>query len=75
MIEIFRRSLAGYRYGLASVALGLFLISVMIVYMFDAFGGLEAFEDLFDLLTEGLKALFRAQGGFAASAEGGSKWA
>ena len=70
MIEVYRQSMAGLRMGLAAVSLGLFAISLMIVYTFEAFGGLEAFEEVFELLPEGFKALFRAQGGFAPNAEG-----
>ena len=70
MIEVLRQSLVGYRTGLVSVSLGLFTISVIIVYTFEAFGGLEGIEDVFELLPEALKALLRAQGGFATSADG-----
>ena len=70
MVEVFLRSIAGHRVGIGVVSLGLFLISLVIVYTFDAFGGMEAFEGLFESLPESLKALFRAQGGFAANANG-----
>ena len=70
MAEVFLRSIAGHRVGIGVVSLGLFLISLVIVYTFDAFGGMEAFESLFESLPESLKALFRAQGGFAANANG-----
>ena len=70
MIEVFRQSLIGYRVGLAAASLGLFAVSLMIVYTFEAFGGAEVFEEMFELLPEGIRALLRAQGGFAPNAEG-----
>ena len=70
MIEVFRQSLNGYRVGLAAVSLGLFAISLIIVYTFEAFGGAAAFEEVFELLPDGIKALIRVQGGFAPNAEG-----
>jgi ABC-type transport system involved in multi-copper enzyme maturation permease subunit len=70
MIEVFIRSVLGYRTGMAAVSIGLFLISLVIVYTFDAFGGIDAFADLFESLPESMRALFRAQGGFAPNANG-----
>jgi putative exporter of polyketide antibiotics len=70
MTEVFIHSVLGYRTGMAAVSIGLFLISLVIVYMFDAFGGIDAFADLFESLPESMRALFRAQGGFAPNANG-----
>lgn len=70
MVELFRRSLAGQRIGLGAAAFGLFVISMIIVYTFEALGGVEAIEAFFELLPESIKALLRAQGGIATDAEG-----
>lgn len=52
------------------LAIGLFVVSMIIVYTFESFGGLETFGDLFELLPEPITALFRVQGGFGATATG-----
>jgi ABC-2 type transport system permease protein len=69
MIELFRRSMAGQRVGLASVALALFGLSLILAISFEAIGGGEAVETFFDLLPDALKALLGAQGGIPTSAE------
>lgn len=70
MIELFRRTMIGQRTGLGAVSLGLFGISVIIVYTFKALGGAAVISDFFELLPEGMKAILHAQGGFATDAEG-----
>ena len=69
MIELFRRSMAGQRIGLGSVALALFGLSLILAISFEAIGGGEAVEIFFDLLPDALKALLGAQGGIPTSAE------
>ena len=56
----FRRSLVG----LTAVSVGLFLISVLIIYTIEAFGGIAEFQRLFELMPDSILALFHAQGGF-----------
>ena len=67
MGSVFLETMRGHRVGLASVSLGLFVMSLIIVYTFDALGGLEAFEDLYESLPDAFAAMFRAQGGFGAT--------
>jgi len=61
--------MAGQRVGLASVALALFGLSLILAISFEAIGGGEAVETFFDLLPDALKALLGAQGGIPTSAE------
>lgn len=70
MGSIFAETLRGYRTGLAALSAGLFAVSLVIVYTFDAFGGVEVFEEMLELLPEPVAAMFRAQAGFGASATG-----
>ena len=67
MGSVFLETMRGHRVGLASVSLGLFVMSLIIVYTFDALGGLEAFEDLYESLPDAFAAMFRAQGGFGST--------
>ncbi|MDE2838586.1 MAG: ABC transporter permease subunit [Chloroflexota bacterium] len=67
MVSVFAHTLRSHRTGLFAVSVGLFLMSLIIVYTFDAFGGLEAFADLFESLPAPMTAMFRAQGGFGTS--------
>ena len=39
MISVFRHTLRGYRTALALVGLGVFGLTLLIVYIFEAFGG------------------------------------
>lgn len=64
MCSIFTYTLRSHRIGLLAVSAGLFLMSLIIVYTFDAFGGLDALGDLFESLPAPMAAMFRAQGGF-----------
>ena len=68
MLSVLRQTARVYRTGLIAVAAGLFAVSMVIVYTFEALGGLEAFAELYELLPAPIAALFRAQGGFGASA-------
>ena len=70
MGSVFVETLRGYRIGLAALSAGLFAVSLVIVYTFDAFGGVEVFEEMLDLLPEAVVAMFRAQAGFGATATG-----
>jgi ABC-type transport system involved in multi-copper enzyme maturation permease subunit len=70
MLELFRRTMIGQRIGLGAVALGLFAISIIIVYTFKALGGTAVIDEFFELLPAGMKAILHAQGGFATDAEG-----
>ena len=70
MLSVFRNTLWGYRMGLTLTTLGLFGISLLIVYTFEGFGGKEAAEQIEQLFPDSLKALFKAQGGFASDATG-----
>ncbi len=70
MRSVFGQTLRAYRTGLLAVTASLFAVSMIIVYTFEAFGGLEAFADLFELLPTPIAALFRAQGGIGATATG-----
>ncbi len=70
MLSVFRQSLFGYRTGIGLVSFGLFAISLLIVYTFDAFGGIEGFKELLEAVPESMKALLKASGGFATSADG-----
>ena len=70
MLSVFRQTLGGYRASLIEVSLGLFGISVLLVYTLDAFGGIEAFGDLLELIPESLRAMLKAQGGFATDSTG-----
>jgi ABC-type transport system involved in multi-copper enzyme maturation permease subunit len=70
MLSVFLNTLWGYRTGLILTTLGLFGISLLIVYTFEGFGGKEAAEQIEHLFPDSLKALFKAQGGFASDATG-----
>ena len=70
MLSVFRQTFRAYRAGLLAVCAGLAAVSLVIVYTFEAFGGLEAFGDLFELVPAPIAALFRAQGGFGSTATG-----
>ena len=70
MIEVLRRTLIGQRIGLGAVSLGLFGISVIIVYTFNAMGGAVVIQDFFEMLPASIKVILHAQGGFATDAEG-----
>ncbi len=60
-------TLSSHRIGLLAVSFGLFLMSLIIVYTFDAFGGLDAIAELFESLPAPMTAMFRAQAGFGTS--------
>ena len=70
MLSVFLQNFRAYRVGLLAVSAGVFAVSMVIVYTFEAFGGMEAFEDLFELVPAPIAALFRAQGGFATTPTG-----
>jgi ABC-2 type transport system permease protein len=70
MIEVLRRSVISQRIGLTAVSVGMFAVSLLIVYTFDALGGAQSFEALLEMLPEAIKALMRAQGGIATDASG-----
>ena len=70
MLSVFVHSMRGYRTGIVLTAAGLFTISLLIVYIFEAFGGLEAAQQFEEFIPESLKALMKAQGGFATDANG-----
>ena len=70
MRSVFWQSLRSYRTSLGVVSAALFGISVVLVYTFDAFGGIEGFEELLEFLPESFRALLKAQGGFASDATG-----
>ena len=70
MASIFARTLWGYRTGIGLTALGLFAINLFLVYTYQAFGGMEAAELFEEFIPESLKGLFKAEGGFAADANG-----
>ena len=70
MTDIFLRTFQGYRMALLLVGLGLFALTLLIVYTFEAFGGLEAAERLEELIPESMRALLKAQGGFGTTATG-----
>ena len=70
MISLFANTLWSYRTGIALTALGLFAINLLIVYTFEAFGGIEAVDQFEQLIPESMKGLFKAQGGFATDANG-----
>ena len=67
MGSVFAYTLRSHRTGLLAVSVGLFLMSLIIVYTFDAFGGIDAFADLYELIPEPFAAMFRAQAGFGPS--------
>lgn len=69
MRSVFLQALVDHRTGTLLVALALFGTSLLMVYIFDAFGGLEVFQEFVDLLPESMQALLRATGGLGASAE------
>lgn len=68
MRSVFAQTLWGYRTGIALTAVGLFAISLLIVYTFDAFGGVEAAQEFEEVIPDSIKALLKAQGGFASNA-------
>ena len=70
MVSVFRQTLRGYRMALFLVGLGLFALTLLVVYSFQAFGGIEGAERIEELLPESIKALLKAQGGFATTADG-----
>lgn len=70
MISVFRHSLLGYRAGIGLVSLGLFGVSLLLVYTFDAFGGVAGYNEIFKALPESMRALLKASGGLATSADG-----
>ena len=70
MPSVFWQALAGYRVALILVGLGLFGLSLLVVYTFRSLGGIEGMERLVELLPETVKALLKAQGGFATTANG-----
>ena len=67
MRSVFMHTLGSHRTGLFAVSAGLFLMSLIIVYTFDAFGGVDALADLFESLPAPMAAMFRAQAGFGTS--------
>ena len=70
MISVFRHTLRGYRTALALVGLGVFGLTLLIVYIFEAFGGVEAMQELLEFMPEGVRGLLKAQGEFATTANG-----
>jgi len=68
--RIFLQSLLNYRTGIAITSLGLFGISLLIPYTFQALGGLETAQEMYALLPDSIKALLKAQGGFSSDATG-----
>ncbi|MCY4581957.1 MAG: ABC transporter permease subunit [Chloroflexi bacterium] len=67
MLSVFMYTLRSHRIGLLAVSFGLFLMSLIIVYTFDAFGGLDTIAELFESLPAPMTAMFRAQAGFGTS--------
>lgn len=70
MRSVFWQSLRSYRTSLGVVSAALFGISVVLVLTFEAFGGIEGFEELLKFLPESMRAMLKAQGGFATDATG-----
>jgi len=70
MLSVFFQTARGYRLGMGVTAAGLFAISLLVVYVFQAFGGLEVARQMEQFLPESIKALLKAQGGFATDANG-----
>jgi ABC-type transport system involved in multi-copper enzyme maturation permease subunit len=70
MRSLFTQSLGGYGFGTALTTIGLFGVSLLLVYTFDAFGGLESAREFEELIPESMKALLKTQGGFATDANG-----
>lgn len=64
MISVFLHTFRRSFIGLTAVSFGLFLVSVLIIYTIEAFGGIEEFQRIFELLPDSILALFHAQGGF-----------
>ena len=73
MISVFRQSLFGYRTGIGLVSLGLFGISLVLVFTFEAFGGAEGFDAIFEAIPESMRALLKASGGLATTADDGTR--
>lgn len=67
MRSVFLHTLGSHRIGLLAVSVGLFLMSLIIVYTFDELGGLDALADFFESLPAPMTAMFRAQAGFGSS--------
>jgi len=67
---VLRNALWGYRFSLLFVGGGLFAFSLMIAYIFSALGGLELIRQFEQFIPEAMRALFKAQGGFASDATG-----
>lgn len=65
MAAVLLNTLRGYRASVAFVSAGLLVFSLLITYVFDAFGGLESFQQMEAFLPESVRALIKAQGGLA----------
>lgn len=70
MISVFLHTFNRSLRGLLAVSLGLFLISLLIIYTIEAFGGIQEFERIFELLPDSILALFHAQSGFGSTPTG-----
>ena len=70
MTTVFLQTFSGFRAGLIAVSIGLFAVGLIIVYTLEAFGGFEGMEQILEFVPESFRALLRAQGGFATSAQG-----
>ena len=59
MNTVFIQTLYGFRYSLFFVSLGMFLVSMLIIYIVEGMGGLEGVNELMSMMPDGIKAMFK----------------
>lgn len=70
MAAVLANTLRGYRLAILMVGAGVFFVSVLLTYAFDSFGGVQSAQQLDQFIPESIKALLKAQGGFATNVMG-----
>ena len=63
MNRVFIQMLYGFRYSLSFVSLGIFLISIMIMYVVESMGGLEGVNQFMDMMPDAVKTMFKIEEG------------
>ena len=65
MTSVFIQMLYGFRYSVSFVSLGMFLVSMLIIYIVDGIGGLEGVNEFMKMMPDGIKAMFKMDEGLS----------
>ena len=63
MTRVFLHMLYGFRYSVSLVSLGMFLVSMLIIYIVEGMGGLEGVNEFMNMMPDGIKAMLKLDEG------------